>query len=262
MLGYLLRKNPFELYSMEVEDDGFVFRIKEVFYIWLCELIQDKDLVQQFKAIHVRIESGVASMNISLPFISFPNYRHQKIDWESLAIYAEQIQLFFWVVNFKFNDTLPDEYFFGQNYQHMLIETQYSRSFESHGCSMTVGFTEQVSARFKEKYPTGYVANASQNVALRFYLGLTSRRLREYERSERLHLKYGAGFSSVKAVVRPEGVPHFIVPGNCACLGANPDEFQYDNDMYSHNLDTSVQQMAMLAAVVTFWNDVVKPMMK
>jgi hypothetical protein len=61
-------------------------------------------------------------------------------------------------------------------------------------------------------------------------------------------------------MVRDSGVPQFSVPGNCACLGENPDTFSYSRGMYSHNLDSTLQQMTMLTAVVTFWNDVLKPL--
>jgi hypothetical protein len=259
MIGVFLKENPRELYSIEVVDGGFVVKFKEVLFTRICTQITRREFIVLLDIMPKSIENGVVSVKIILPFILFPNYAHLRINWDHLANCADQLQVLFWVLHQQLTeDDLPEECFLSQKLQLMVIETS---SLEGHGCGMNVGLNQEVCERLKRKYPDGLKADTCEEIAFRFYFGMSSRTKREYEKSKKYYSKYGSDFTGIKAVVRPEGVPHFIVPGNCACLGANPDEFRYDHEMYSHNLDTTLQQMAMLASVVSFWNSVVKPIM-
>jgi hypothetical protein len=61
--------------------------------------------------------------------------------------------------------------------------------------------------------------------------------------------------TDLSGVVREYGTLSFTSIGNCACMGAMPEKPQPGHGMYidSHNLDTSWQQLNMLAGIAAMW---------
>lgn len=261
MIGYLLRENPQEIYRIEITEDSFLFSFKEALYTFLLEEVTRLEFRKtDFETIEVT--EGIATLRVTLPFIPLPNYSHKKIEWEKLSECAEQIHLLLWLLNMTLSEKSVPEFFLSENPQLMLIETSYSKNHDFHGHAINVGFSPNICEMLAKKYVEGERIRKCEETSFRFYFGLSSKTKKEYEDAKKMHLKYGGNFNSIVASIRPGGTPHFIVPGNCACLGANPDEFVYDNEISSHNLDTSLQQMAMLSSLVSFWNEVLKPLHK
>lgn len=263
MLGYFLDKISFgELYKLEVIKNGFAFKLTETLYRFLVEnLITREEVLLAFQKIPMtKIKGGLVRLDIILPFISFPNYAHKRTDWEVLRECAQRMQLIFMVFNYSFKNENTTGFSLSENKPLMAIETGYREDTHFHACWIGVGFSKIAREALSEKFLNGVNIPSCERVAFDFYFGLSSSSKREMERNGVLYKKYGGSFNSINASVREGGTPHFIVPGNCACLGANPDEFKREGDMYSHNLDTPLQQMAMLASVVSFWNEVLTPL--
>jgi hypothetical protein len=127
---------------------------------------------------------------------------------------------------------------------------------------MELGFCEVIATLLKETYKVETSIDTAVHEAMLTYLKLSTKTKREFEKETKNKSIFYSGMFGVVAKVRDSGVPHFSVPGNCACLGENPDTFSYSRGIDSHNLDSTLQQMTMLVAVVTFWNKVLRPLYK
>lgn len=261
MLGYMLdEKRPNEVYRIEITEFGFAFKIKDALYKFFLESIQREEVLATFLAIQKTNDGEFAILSIVLPFIRFPNYTHKKTDWKKLSECAQQIRLLLSLLHAMPKDKSTPDLFLSDRLQLMTLQTAYNKDSHFHACGINVGFCKTTRELLAQKYKTRVNIKECEEIAFNFYFGLSSSSKREFEEYKRKYLSYGAEFTSINVSVRSGGTPHFIVPGNCACLGANPDEFKNGGDIYSHNLDTSLQQMTMLASLISFWNGVLRPL--
>lgn len=257
MLGYMLRNNPFETYRIEMNGSAFCFVITKEFFEYICTMVTQVEVRTDFLAIRREEGDQLVTFFVDLPFITYPNYAHKSLDWEILRSCAEQISLLLYLFNHLSSE--EGNFFLTKDPQLLCVETTYRSDTNFHACALEVGYSEDICNLLSKKYIQDTVIHSCEESTFKMYYSLFSKRKREFEKAKKDFGKYRGGFMGITVKVRKGGVPHFVVPGNCACLGANPDEFKYQRDMYSHNLDTSLQQMTMLAAIVSFWNDVLKP---
>ena len=261
MYGHLLRNNPSEIYRMDYSEGVISITIKKSLHNALLEKVTREEFLSQLSFIERKEVNETVSFLIRFPFITFPNYAHKGIDWKVLGECSESISLLLWLLHLYFgNNDIEESFFLSDEPQLVLIGTGYSKERDMHACPMEVGFSETISQLLAKKYQTETHSKESAREAFLVYLKLSSRTKRAFDKEEKELGRYSAGMFGVTAYVRDSGVPQFSVPGNCACLGENPDTFRYSRDMHSHNLDTTLQQMTMLVAVVTFWNKTLKPL--
>lgn len=263
MLGRFLEERPQDLYRVKLVDSGFLFTITKIFFEYLLSVIKREEVMKDFSAITRDEVNGEVVFLVELPFIHFPNHAHKTTDWKKLRVCAEQIMLLFRLLNlFPKDEDLSrlDSFSLSDGIQLMAISTSYSSERGFHASPLEVGFSQKAHELLSEAYTCDTHLEGCEKVACNTYFGLSTKTKREFEKERKSFLKYSGGFMGITAKVRGGGVPHFVVPGNCACLGANPDSFRYDRDLQSHNMDSSLQQMTMLASVFTFWNDVLQPL--
>lgn len=260
MLGYLLKERPQKTYHLEITHDGFAFKIKKDLYRYFFEFITRGDIRSHFLLIPKTTSGDTVTLNISLPFITFPNLEHRKTDWRKLQKCAEQISLLFHLLNMGIESGETPDFFFGDELQLMTIATSYRRDTHFHACAIGVGFSKKARELLSKKYPSGARISECEKISAEHFYGLSLSRKNEFDRKINSNKNYGGRHNSINVSVRNGGVPHFIVPGDCACLGTNPDQFKHDGELNSHNLDTTLQQMAMLASLISFWNKVLMPL--
>lgn len=255
MLGYLLRKNPLEIYRITIDNDVISFTITKALFDALSTFVTRIEVRDRLFAIDRKEEGDVVSFLVTLPFITFPNFAHKGINWRVLGECSEKVSLLLWLINIYLEPKESSEPFFlSDKPQLMAVATSYSKEREMHACPMEVGFSESATILLNQKYQKVTSVDVAAHEAARVYLRLSAKSKKEFEK-EMKYLKHSqSGMFGVIAMVRDSGVPQFSVPGNCACLGENPDRFRDSRDMCSHNLDSTLQQMTMLVAVVTFWN--------
>lgn len=267
MLGYRLEERPKEVYQIEITESGFIFKFRESLYQFLLKAPIWNELLQVLMSIPHSAHDSVARLEINLPFISFPNLSHKRIDWVKLGKCAEQVQHLLWFLNLPKDNFESSDIYLSDDDQLMAIETYYRKDTQFHASAMSVGFSKSICEKLSIKYPrtenSGMETfpNCEAKVA-DFHSRLSSTTQKQTHQTKKLIQKYGSGFTGIRVAIRAGCTPDFLVPGNCACLGTNPDDFMRDRDMDSHNLDNPLQQMAMLCGVVSFWNDVLKPLHK
>lgn len=261
MLGYLLRSDPREIYRVNISENVIVFTVRRELVDDILVKVTRKELIDSLLAIARTEEGNIVDFSVTLPFITFPNYAHKGVDWEALGKCANEVRILFWLFNLYLSDDWFESSFkLSDMPQLMAIATQYSKDRDMHACPMEVGFSEKIAQLLKEKFEKQTTVDVAINEGGSVYLKLTEKTKRSFAKEKKYLKRHYGGMSRVVAYVRDSGVPQFSVPGNCACLGANPDSFQDERDMYSHNLDSTLQQMTMLVAVVTFWNEILKPL--
>lgn len=254
-------ENPQEVYSLKITEGGFAFKIKEALYQHFLALIKNEGILKPLLEIPRTTVGDLCVFDIVLPFVDFSSTENKGLDWGNLVKCSKQLGVLFMLTN----DILTEEeknldLCLSSNIQLMNITTVYRSDARFHACPMSVVFSKRAHDLLHENYTKDTVISLCEEKALDFYFGLSADSKDDFTKNKTEYLEYGGGAFGVKAMVRYQGVPAFTVPGNCACLGANPDEFKYSRDIRSHNLDTSLQQMSMLASVVTLWNEVLRPL--
>ena len=250
-----------EIYSIEVVENGFDLTMRESLFHYFVGLVTKEEPRKTFLGIPKTIVDGLCVLHITLPFIDFSIQKKGVIDWNGLGICAEQVSLLLELLNF----CVPEgeqvlDFCLSNDVQLVAIDAYHRKDGGYHANGMRVRFSERARSLLQKEYGEGVDLPSCKVCAGEVYGKLSSETKKEFNRMRSdCANRYGGAFG-VRAMVRKKGVPDFAVPGNCACLGANPDNFQYSGEIDSHNLDTSLQQMAMLAAVVTFWNDVLRPL--
>lgn len=263
MFGYVLRNNPSEIYRINIFENVITFTVRDTLVEDILKKVTRKEMLDGFAAIESVKEEGVVYFSIKLPFITFPNYAHKGIDWKTLGVCAEKISLLLYLFNMYLDDRIHEELFcLSNNPQLMIIATGYSKTREIHACPMELGFSEDIAQRLAKKYQKGASIDEAVHTATLVYLKLSSITKRDFEKDKKRFESMDGGMFDVVVKVRDSGVPQFSVPGSCACLGENPDTFKYSRYMHSHNLDSTLQQMTMLVAVIIFWDKVLRPLSK
>lgn len=264
MLGYRLRNGRLEYYRIEISDNGFLFIINEAFFSHIFGLLSKNERVSIF-ALERRHGEGLVTFPINLPFITFPNHAHKKIDWENLELSAGSMSELLWVFNGYLHEeeTANKPFALSDDPQFMLIQTVVGRGEDKSACQIAAGFSEGSVKALEETYPRPVYFKDHVDTMYSLYLRLSESQKRKYKRSFLLSSnRYNQGFIGVSFLIREGGVPQFQVPGDCACLGASPDYFKENWEITDHNVDSSLQLITMLTGVVLFWNEVLKPLMK
>lgn len=260
MLGYALKRLTGELYRVAVVDETFILTISRTFYDYLIERLSKRENMERiFLEIRAALYTDVVTFELSLPFIPLPNRSHRKMDWEAMRKVSEQVSLLLELFNYWVAEEERQNLCLSVNPQLMMVSTGVTRGGGVSGCPIEVGFHQSAFDVLAEECKDDLIIREAEEYILEFYSGLSCQTMREKARQEENFRKYGALFTGICVMVRAGGTPHFIVPGNCACLGADPDEFKRSLSMFSHNMDSPLQQLSMLAGIASFRNDFLLP---
>jgi hypothetical protein len=250
MLGYMLEKEPEEIYRVTITDTGFSFHISESAYVLLVGTISQK-LLHHLSEIPVSQRKEVTTFTVPLPYIPLPNKKHKEMDWGSLGEASKKLELLLDLGNDLLLHEDASKITLSKKKQLVVINTRFR---DDDDAFIWVGLSPYAKSIMKaDDESRGTLLAKCRETMAKTYFGLSCTSQREHQEQKRLFSLPG-GFSGINAHVRDSGVPHFTVPGNCACLGANLDDFDLDGDLTPHNIDTSLQQISMFAGVVEFWN--------
>ncbi len=245
------------LYAICITTLGFELRMTDELLRLITEYLSKNNIRTSLyvKDLRALIERAVtvdrmARFEFNLPFITFPNYKHVGIDWNTICSIASEIGQLLDLVRFVCSEECfnPNaSYFVDPDERHnMWIELHSSRNHNS----IEVIFSELAYQKMKALSNHGDIKiRPAVEVVAEWYDRLTIKSQRRFiKQSVRRGRTFG--HMGISVYIRAGyGVPSIIVPGNCACFGANPDEFKYDRKITPHNLDTPLQLLLMLVAV-------------
>jgi hypothetical protein len=173
------------------------------------------------------------------------------MDWERIGEASKKMELLLDIGNDLLLHVDAPKLTLSDKKQLVVINTRFRDNYDAY---LWAGFSPHATDIMKAHDATQEsVLDKCKERMARTYFGLSCTTKKKLDDRKKL-FSAPRTFFGVTALVRASGTPHFTVPGNCACLGANPDEFERDRDLTPHNIDTSLQQTAMLAGVVEFWN--------
>lgn len=264
-LGYILEERDGQLYSLSFQDGTFFLRMKRAYCVDMLPLVRKEIGEQLVEGIPRTVEGEAGDVYcyaVKLPMIFFPNYAHKKLDHKQIRACAKMLETLFYVVNILEKSYRYDERScLSLSSQLMTISTVCREDADFHAAPLSVGFDKKARDMLLWKYreDEAWLQTCAQ-VMLETYLHLTCNTKRKYENRLKTNTAYYLGHMGIVARIRKGGVPSFSVPGNCACLGTNPEHFLFEGTCDSHNLDNPLQQMIMLAGLVTFWNEILIPL--
>lgn len=262
MLGTMLAHHlSGERYRMGIDGGTITLTVSRALYEHLLEegLSKRQDLKVRLLEIRSGLYTNIVRFELVLPFISLPNRAHKKIGWKTLWERAEQLGFLLELCNFFATEGDCSQFLLSKHPQLMAVSTGCLRESSISGCPIEVGFSQEAFDILAEECKENVAVDEAERHILTFYSGMSSQTTKEAVLREKEFLKYSPSFVGIRAMVRAGGTPHFLVPGNCACLGANPDEFKWSLSMHSHNMDSPLQQLSMLAGIISFWNDFLTP---
>lgn len=269
LLGHMLNGGQREMYRVEVKESMFCFSVTKLLFEYWCSLFTNQEFLSGFLAIRREEGDSLVTFFVDLPVITYPNCLHKHLDRKALLLCVKKISLLLEIFNWLFPKEVEfnnqDErrfsgLFISEDPQLVLIETSYIPERQWHACPIEVGYDDHICELLAKTFTKNTKILLCEEAAFTLYYSLSTERKRDFEKAKKEFEKYRGESMDFIVRVREMGVPQFIVPGNCACLGENPDSFKSDRGMSSHNLDTPLAQLTMLTAVVSFWNDVLRPL--
>jgi hypothetical protein len=254
MLAYKLREEPRQYYLVKPIESGLQVVFSRNF---LEELYRDDPRGQNrafFDSVNVcQGENNTVSVIFTFPYITFPNIAHKKRDWKQMdAITSVLETLLDYLNHFSDGDRFPT-FPISEEPQLMILEIFTRVHFQS----INVGFSPYALTTMQTAWGNGYKLPDTQRKITETYERLSTSRRRDFLRNTSTRYQ---NWMADGAYIREHGVPQFQVAGNCACLGANPDEFKHEPDLTPHNLDTQLQLLTMTVGVTHFWNEYLIPL--
>lgn len=249
---------PPEIYRFEVVDKGFDLTIKASFYKYLLSQIASPDALTKLSEIPKTEVDSLVIFHILLPFLNLDNVPTES----NLGRCVHQISFLLKMFDL-FSDRSDNtaDFYLGDDPQLITIYTVCVPGSIYGGCGMEVNFEVLARKLLATQYTKNEIVHVCEEAIFNFYYGVhMNKEDFEKKRKQFLCRKY-TGWENISVVIESEGNPQFKVPtGNCACLGSNGSSFKSLGKMSCHNVDRPSQHLAMLAGVVTLWNQILKPL--
>jgi hypothetical protein len=254
MLGYILRKEPCEFYRVNLTQDGVIITLATSLYQHMMKEILSQKKQCILSNVGIVQEKDTTICSIPFPYISYPNTSHKKINWEGMRKSAESLSVILSYLSCVYDEA--HRYPISEKSQLVLMECFSQERYSS----ITVGFSPKAMCVLKENAEDGKYFPSIVRTMTVAHEKLSETTTKGFLRKTQEGGRIGITHQNFSAIIRKEGVPNFNVPGNCACLGANPDNFKIDGFLTPHNIDTPLQLLTMVVGVVSFWNETLKPL--
>lgn len=256
------------LYQVKTRRFGFLIKIKKAYFDYLKDkhkehLATAMNFTNAFGNIGTdyKLVKDVVTVKIGLPFLkedSDTTNAPYALAHENAGKISRRLSSLFYILNIGIeeltisndpnkNKIFSDDFYFeGKSQFYIFNLVRYESG---------IGIIHPMDVHFFDKSLKFFLENKrhdfpeARKIANSFYVKF----LYKDSKKRREFLRHSG--DSFQAHIRDCGTPHFSVAGNCACLGASPDDFSDLLFLNSHNLDSSLQQISMLAAVVKMCED-------
>lgn len=257
-LGYLLDTRPRKIWGAEITATGFNFVIKKALYNYLLESDKFKENHFDLSQIPKNIIEEVVVFNITLPLINYPNRRRDKLNFKALNKCVDQISLVLRLLNQEFEIQSDHNFYLGEDPQLMTISTSYSTNDIHNLFIISAGFSTGAYKLFDNDNIYDADFSECEKITFERYLRLSENEKSKYEKAiSNFEVKSQTDCSIYNDPTDQK--PRFKIPGKDICLG-DPKEHTYDGYLYDCNLESSLQVVTMLTALICFWNNVLNPL--
>lgn len=234
MMGYLVSEMKYCLYDVGFKDGIFYFTIRAALLEYILSMELRPEIIDRFLKIRKTTDQDRITFAIGESC--------KKTTPEELRSWAIEINLLLSIFNFlSIKNEAPLDTLFNNKEQLIMMVSGVGEGV-IHAFPIGIGISARGREIIRQKYPQGGRLEVCDEVTLKTWWQYAS-----IPKKDR-HL-----YSTFcQSVVRECGTPGFVVPGDCACLGNNPDKYWNSGDLSSHNMDTASQQLTMLATIITF----------
>lgn len=248
MLSYYLKEHSQQLYLVSLSDGGFEITLSQALYHQMQSTANTvaKDLMD---ATPITLLDGVLTFYYDLPFINFSIGGKKQIKWGALNMQTQRMGALLGIANrFFMEERFQSSLDLSSENQLLNIEVGQHGEY----CHIEVGFSPLAVQLMSSLVGQTQIPDGAKT-AMTYYNRLTCRTKAKFKEAMSKISTRNSSMFDAAAYIRDERdghVPQFSVPGNCACMGNNPDDYKYESVITPHNMDTSLQVMSMLAAVV------------
>jgi hypothetical protein len=205
-------------------------------------------------------EGGLVTFSIPLPYITYPNLRHLKTNWEQMWEAGNTLGFLLNFINWLDpQETNLAGLVLSKKPQLVLINC-WSNKNTMGGSPVEAGFSPEAKEIIMANWPKGTIFSEVQRKMIECHEQLSSPIKRVFDKNVS-SANYSL-YSNCVAAMQEGGVPYFSVPGNCACLGENSDSFKREGGISPHNMDNPLQLLTMFTGVVSLWNEELRPRVK
>ena len=240
------------VYKITVVENGFSVEILKSLYEHILDMVRDSNVLKKITGITSTINGDSIFFEIKIPF--FIKFEGNEIIWEDFRKNREGVGLLLYLINYLVikEDGLQG-FYLNNRPQLMIVEIE---------SGLEVGFSKEAVVLIAENYVKDAIITQSEEQMFRFRFSLCCDNQSFLERREDFQQKQklGISYQHIRAVVK-QGIPSFVIGANCACFTTRSTNF-FERTLYPHNIDSNSDKMAMLAGVVTFWNEVLIPLSK
>ena len=246
MLGCILQENSRQLYRVSLADGGFEIAVSEALYKEMQA--RSNNLVRGLiETTPKTLSDGVMTFHYDLPFVDLKRGGKKHIGREALNLQTERMDAFFYSANFFFWEVnFHDGLALSADDQLLNIEVGQRGNY-SH---IAVGFSPLAVQLMSGLQVVTQIPDGVET-ALRYYYRLSCTTMVELKRKMSTISDGNLHMFSAAYIRNCEygHIPQFFVPGH-AYLGNNPDDYKHNSEITPKGVNTSLQVVSMLAAVV------------
>jgi hypothetical protein len=258
----IIERNLPELYRMSLSEKGILVTISVTLYDYLITQFGGN-----FSSLTTHKEGNKINLEVTLPYINYPNYIHGKLDRKKLdevvTTFDELSNLFDMILQSK---KIPIDMFLSNEPQLIFIESLFYDGNQHRHINLGLSprateiihmmNVDSMSHKVREK-----LAKCG-GIVFGKHLKLIESRKPEYDRRINLFARSGGVMSGIAIEISSQGL-HFVVPGATRPSLSTQQFGQVNrNILQSHDVDTSLNQITMLMLVIAFWNEALLPVHK
>lgn len=258
-LGYLLDTRPRKVWGAEITATGFNFVISIGLYNYFLESDKFRESHFELSQIPKKIIGEAVVFDITLPLITYPNRRRDKLNPKALNKCFGQISLLLGLLNQEFEINFENSFYFSNDPQLMTISTDHTNDNFHNLFKISAGFSTEAIKLFSNDAINDADFSECEKITFERHLRLTENEKRKYERAMgNLENKSLTDCSIYIGII--DQTPYFKIPGNNNCLGATREQYSDDGYLFEGEMETSLQIITMLTALIYFWNNILSPL--
>lgn len=254
MLVTLAKKRQPELYRVELHKNGIGFKIKKNLHRHLAMYAVAPIIKERFHSIPCTTSKDIVCMEITFPdkqstTLDIKQKRRRNEEFKNCV---SDITLLFDLLNYSFETRDVSGKYLSKQPQLVFLECYQSTNGLGSN-SVEVGLNSKARKLLAHEYQKECRISGPEWSASQYWSDFSYKK--DHEPSSGTSTT-----NEIKIVIQGGGIPDITIPGDCACLGRHPKDFNRDGVLHSSNVNSPVQMLTMIISVISFWNEVLTPL--
>ncbi len=266
MHPYIIRNEINQIYLLNLNFSDIEITITKFLYKQILQGLKigsETPAKALFMSIPYKKQTDFVVLSFPLPFITYPNYSHKKLNWKALNVTAERLGIFFELLYLYINfeaDTVKKAYMNQEHPQLLSINVGFHQADGKQYPYIGTHFSPKARALLQE-IPKSTDFSEVLKTTYEQHLSLIESNKREFRQHKKMFQKSDGNNTSL-SIGFTGSVPIFTVPGSCACLGSDPDNFSETGTLIQHNIFSSLELITMILLLINFDHEILEPLYK